>query len=340
MKLLSIPKDFSSVLSDSHFCFGEVSADVPVEVEFWGDTPQGEEMLGCKRYLGSTTIAASPTTYLRRGFAPKPRFFNHSAFFYPEERNLALFVRWDGGSQSGGTQSSSKVLFVASQRDLEVGTVVNAGDTMRQIARGERDEVGFCVPEATQMTMEMKFPNGQTISLNQNSGTKAGLWILSVDVDWVLSRMPEGEEVDSFELVLKIAGSQVATIHYDIVERPASAVRLGWLDGSGTIAFHTFPVAMEERMQTERKQFEVVEGGAVVASIEGFWAQRLRSGALPKMDFERLSGLLTSPLVWRIYPNGSFEQVAIISAEAGAGGSKGAAEVSVVVRPQCKQRYW
>ena len=333
MKLLSIPQDFSSVLSAAHFCFDEVPAEVPTEVEFWLDTSEGERLLGCKRYLGSTTLAVSPESYLRRVIAPELRFFNSCAFFYPEGRNLSLFVRW-------GEQASGKVHYIASQRDLEVGTVADGASDIRQIARGERDEVAFCVPQSTQMTMEMKFPNGQTISLNQNSGTKAGLWILSVDIEWVLSRMPDAEGVDSFELVLKIAGSTKASIHYDIVERSSSAVRLGWLDASGAIAFHTFPISMEERMQTERKQFETTEGGVVVSSIEGFWAQRLRSGALAKGQFERLAGLLTSPFVWRIYPDGRYEQVAIISAEAGAGGAKGAAEVSVVIRPQSSLRYW
>ena len=333
MKLLSIPQDFSSVLSGEPFCFDEVPAEVPTEVEFWLDTSEGERLLGCKRYLGSTTLAVSPESYLRRAIAPELRFFNSCAFFYPEGRNLSLFVRWGG-------QASDKVHYIASQHDLEAGTVAVGASDIRQIARGERDEVAFCVPQSTQMTMEMKFPNGQTISLNQNSGAKAGLWILSVDIEWVLSRMPDAEGGDSFELVLKIAGSTKASIHYDIVERSAAAVRLGWLDASGAIAFHTFPISMEERMQTERKQFETTEGGVVVSSIEGFWAQRLRSGALAKGQFERLAGLLTSPFVWRIYPDGRYEQVAIISAEAGAGGTKGAAEVSVVIRPQSSLRYW
>lgn len=334
MKLISYPQDFCSVLTDNCFRFGELNPEQATEIKFWLATDSDPIHLGTKRYVGQAEVAAQPATYLRHHLAPEPHFAPSCAFVYPAERNLRAYVSWDND-----TARSVKVGYTTSQSDIAVPTVVDGHYSHRQIARGENDEVGFVVPADTMMTMAMKLSNGQVISLNKSSGSQAGLWILCVDIDWVMERLESPEEVDSFELELKIAGQVAATIHYDIIERPSTALRLGWLTPEGTIGYHTFQTPMEERTEAERVEVETTSQGAVVAGVKGYTTHRLRSGTLAPEQFALLRTLATSPMVWRIGAKGEQEQVALLSAKAVSGGAT-KAEVEVVVRSKHKQRYW
>lgn len=334
MKLISYPQKFCSVLTDNSFRFGDIDPEQATEIKFWLATDSTPLHLGTKRYVGQAEVAAQPATYLRGHLAPEPHYAPQCSFVYPTGRNLKVYVGWDND-----TARSPKVVYTAAQTDLVAPAVVDRHYSHRQIGPGENDEVGFVVAADTMMTMAMKLPNGQVVSLNKSSGSQAGFWVLCVDISWVLEQLENPEEVESFDLELKIAGQLAATIHYDIVERPSTAFRLGWLTPEGTIAYHTFQTSMEERTEAQRTQVESATSGAVVVGVEGYVTHRLRSGTLAPEQFELLRTLVTSPVVWRIGPEGEWEQVALLEARAVSGG-EAQAEVEVVVRDKCKQRYW
>lgn len=320
---------------DNYFQFDEVDPTQPTEIGFFLQREGGDTLLGKKRFVGRQTIQTSPASYLQRLLSPEPHHEHICKFIYPAGRNLKAYLRW--GSEFG--HISATVPYTAANHNLTAPAILGADFNRRSIARGECDEVLFLVDEQTQMGMNILLPNGQVVGLNQNSGSHSGLWVLCVDIEWVLSRIANPDSIKEFELQLKIDGDSVATIHYDIVTHPLSAIRLAWLTPDGSIGYHTFEGVAEESTEVECSEVESLVDGNIVVGMRGRQQLKIRSGLLPNDTFLHLCSLVTSPMVWRIEADGGFSRVAIITAKA-TKGRKQINDLEVVIAPQSKHLYW
>lgn len=333
MKLSSLPLDFAPAYGESSFCFEELSADQPTEVAFWLGGEESQ-LLGIKRYVGAETIAASPANLLRRAFNPQPLMVNGCAFVYPEERNKQLVVKWGDNFE----HSSTPITYVASKYHLAPETLAHTGSLERVIANNEYDEVAFVAPAQTQMSMKLSFSVGSTLSLNLNSGSKAGLWVLCLNFGWIFGRLPDHNKLETMTLEIKLAGECIGVVNYRVAQKNNGALRLAWLTPYGTINYHTFPVVMERRTAAEREAIDFQVQPRLVG-VNGAQEIRLRSGTLPAQQMQQLAELVSSPAVWIVDDSRGCEQVEVVSAEMVEAGP-GASDLTMVVRPLATKIVW
>lgn len=325
MKLQSYPQNFSSIFAPNIYTFEEVEPTISSEIKFFVG---GGRPLSARRFAGSTTIATSPESLLRRTINPLPLApGDQCELVCPEGRSVAIYATYDG-------KTTPLLHFTASHKQLSEGEVMGGSTQQRQIARGEADEVALVAGEGSRVKVVAHLSDGSQATLLSESLLITGVWVARIVADDVLSRAIEPEEVEWFRLVVSVDGEDVATLHYTLAQRPRSAVRLAWLNADGYIDYHTFSSATDLRTLSSRSECKL-PSGTTSLMVEGWQELCVESGYLPRVQLERLGGVAYSPRVWLVEADGSLTPHRVVANEV-----VDSAVVRLKVAPSLPTIYW
>lgn len=321
MNLTYSPADYASAYDPENlFCFDGVDPAVPTEIVFYDSKG---EVLGARRYAQRETIETSPESFLQRMLDPHPYDLRGCQIVRATDRSVALSVGYNDGANR-----SPVIHFTASQGRLPNPTALGGISQERIISAGECDEVLFKLPKGARLAAECRFEGEEsgTVMCELSIGV-ADIYAVIVDADEILALNPAAE---SFDFVVAVSGSVVGRIHYEVAPAVAGSVRLAWLNTEGFISYHTFRGAPSERLITSRSECQTQDGTQTLA-VESWHESTLRSGYLSAEGVERLSGIATSPRVWRVTAEGAEPQRLLSHAITTLG--SGARQVELTIRP-------
>lgn len=329
MKLVSYPADYSSAYDDNYFRFEEVDVATPTEIRFYSD---GGELLGARRYAARESILSSPRTFVERLLAPEPILSNKLECCTPNGRQAAIAVGYNGD-----TERSPLIHFTTSHSQVSLRAVMGAEEQRRAISLGECDEVAFRAAEGDRLVVSVRINDRVAIHTPYNAIVPAeGVNILVVNPQYIITQIQPREEVETLHLSLSLGGEKLATIHYTILPAVKGSTRLAWLNRDGYISYYTFRSTPREELKTSRSECETPTGTLTLGG-EGWRERILRSGYLPVDEAEALVGVVTSPRVWMITPEGVEPQTVISHSVVTLG--EGAHTLELTIRPSRKMRF-
>ncbi len=293
MITFSLPDDYSSAYTGATFLIESSSTTQPRIVEVIDS--QLNETLGFRRvqYLNNNKINIA--RYLARALDPQPILSR--GWQVPEGRTVEAQLLAEG-------VATDSRIFTASLTNLTEDRVLSSLNH-RTVTSGDVDEIALFAG-AGQLTLSVAFgadrPNRQIVAMRNHSG---GLISYVFEVEAVLGLANRPDEVRQFWLYVMLAGKTIARLRYSLIPATAQSVRLGWLNPYGAIDYHTFR-SLGRLLRTEKER--VVTGHTMqkVSTTRSsyVWEDVLSSGYLPAATAVALSGVLSSPRVWRIDEGG------------------------------------
>lgn len=330
MKLVSYPKNYSSLFDDNYFRFEEVDASTSTEILFYRENG---EPLGARRYVGREVIETSPKSLLRRVLAPQPKAAEVCEFVAVDDRDVALKLVYNEG-----TMRTPTARFTASHTTLDRLALFGPEKQRRIISRGEFDEVAIIAPAGVTLEAYCSLAGESKRALARElTGEREGVWLLTIDTNHLLSVAGAGGDECEVEVVVNVAGNLLALIVYTIEPRRRGDVRLAWMDAYGAISYHTFHCTSPEQILSSRTECQT-SGGTQLLALEGWNSISLGSGLLSEAEWERVAGVATAPRVW-VVEEGGFTPVVLSSSKAHRGGGQGCS-VELAVCHAKKRTYW
>ncbi len=329
MQLISYPADYSSAHDDNYFHFVGADVDTPTEICFYDN---GGRLLGARRYVARESILTSPRAFVERLLSPSPLLSDTLACKVPVGREAALLVGYNGD-----TERSPLLHFTASHSALPLNSVMGEVEQRRTISRGECDEVAFRASKGDRLVVTGNI-NGKLGGhiLHNETVPANGINLLVVNIDSVIAKIQPREEVATINLTITLAGERLVTIDYTLLPTVEGSTRLAWLNRDGYISYHTFHTTDKESVVTSRSECET-PAGTLTLGGEGWRERRLHSGYLPAVEAEVLAGVVTSPRVWMITPEGAEPQTIISHSVTTLG--EGAHSLTLTIRPSRKMRF-
>lgn len=329
MELISYPADYSSAHKENYFLFEGVDVATPTEICFYDGAG---ELLGARRYVARESILSSPRTFVERLLSPEPILSERLECCTPKGREAALAVGYNND-----TDRSPVIHFTASHSDVPLRAMMGQGAHRRTISLGECDEVAFRAAEGDNLVVTATLNNKVGIHIIHNSTLpQGGINVLIVNPAHIIAKLQPREEVEAIHLTLSVGGQKLGTLHYTIIPAVKGSTRLAWLNRDGYISYHTFRKTEQEELKTSRSECETPSGTLTLGG-ESWRERRLYSGYLSAEQEEQLLGIVTSPRVWMITPEGAVPQ-AILSHSVATQG-KGAHTLELTIRPSRKERF-
>lgn len=324
MVLTSTPADYSSAYDpNNEFRFDGVDPSVPTEIVFYDGSGA---VVGARRYAHRESITTSPQNFLQRMLNPKPYNTSGCKIVLANDRQAILSVGYNDGANR-----TSNIHFTAAQGRVPNPTAFGGYEQWRTISAGECDEIAFRLPNGCTLSVECRLNGEQKgVVLCSSAITTSGIYVVTIDADQILALSPD---VEQFDFVVLMSGGVVGVIHFEVAPAPTEGVRLAWLNDEGYISYHTFRGAPTEQLHTLRSECETPNGTQTLG-VESWRESSLRSGYLSTEGVERLSGIATSPRVWRVTKEHSEPQI-LLSHTISTLGS-GARQVELTIRPAGK----
>ena len=289
MITFSLPDNYSSAYTGAIYTIDDTTTTQPQIVEVL-DSQRGET-LGFRRvqYLNNNKINIA--RYLARALNPKPIL--GSGWSVPEGRTVEAQLLADDSS-------TEKRIFMASLSNLTEDRLLSSL-THRTVSPSDLDEISLFA-SAGQLTITVAFgadsPTQQIVALRKHSG---GLISYVLDVENILRFAGNPDEVRQFWIYISLDGKTIGQLRYSIVPATSQSVRLGWLNSYGAIDYHTFR-SLGRLLRSEKERVMTGQSVLRVSTIRSsyVWEEVLSSGYLPAATAVALSGLLSSPRVWRV----------------------------------------
>lgn len=289
MITFSLPDNYSSAYTGAIYTIDDTTTTQPQIVEVL-DSQRGET-LGFRRvqYLNNNKINIA--RYLARALNPQPIL--SSGWSVPEGRTVEAQLLSDDAT-------TEKRIFTASLSDLSEDRLLSSL-SHRTVSPGDLDEISLFA-SAGQLTISVAFgadsSTQQIVALRKHSG---GLISYVLDVENILRFAGNPDEVRQFWIYITLANKTIARLRYSLIPATSQSVRLGWLNPYGAIDYHTFR-SLGRLLRNEKER--VMTGHSVqrVSTIRSsyVWEEVLSSGYLPATSAVALSGLFSSPRVWRV----------------------------------------
>ncbi len=327
MKLTSYPPNHSSVFADNTLRFEEVNPDEPFEVSVQDDVAG---LLGTKRFVGSSEVECSLRNYIHRRLNPQPILLDRCAFNEAVGRNVRLTALW------GENQKSSKMTFTLSHDSHTAPAIIGSRSQSRRIGAGEVDEIAFVAGRECNICAKVALSTGENYNVYTKILSNDGLWVWVVCANEIIARSARPEELEGFSFEIVVGEVSVGKVSYTLTPAMPGAVRLAWLDTSGRICYHNFPLAISKEVESDSSVVELAEGTTVL-SKSGWKVLRLDSGVVSKEVVAHLEGIATSPRVWVVEGGVATPMVLLSSQTILSGTGRG---VSLVLRPAKKTTYW
>lgn len=289
MITFSLPDDYSSAYTGAIYTIDDTTTTQPQIVEVL-DSQRGET-LGFRRvqYLNNNKINIA--RYLARALNPQPIL--GSGWSVPEGRTVEAQLLADDSS-------TEKRIFTASLSNLTEDMLLSSL-THRTLTHRDLDEISLFA-SAGQLTITVAFgansPTQQIVAMRNHKG---GLISYVLEVENILGYANKPEEVRQFWIYISLAGKTIGQLRYSIVPATSQSVRLGWLNPYGAIDYHTFR-SLGRLLRSEKDRVMTGHSALRVSTIRSsyVWEEVLSSGYLPAAMAVALSGLLSSPRVWRV----------------------------------------
>ena len=289
MITFSLPDNFSSAYTGAIYTIDDTTTTQPQIVEVL-DSQRGET-LGFRRvqYLNNNKINIA--RYLARALNPQPIL--GSGWSVPEGRTVEAQLLADDSS-------TEKRIFTASLSDLSEDRLLSSL-THRTVTHRDLDEISLFA-HTGQLTISVALgvdsPTQQIVAMRNHKG---GLISYVLDVENILGYTNKPEEVRQFWIYISLAGKTIARLRYSLIPATSQSVRLGWLNPYGAIDYHTFR-SLGRLLRSEKERVMTGNSVQMVSTIRSsyVWEEVLSSGYLPAATAVALSGLLSSPRVWRV----------------------------------------
>ena len=289
MITFSLPDNYSSAYTGAIYTIDDTATTQPQIVEVL-DSQRGET-LGFRRvqYLNNNKI--NLVRYLARALNPQPIL--SAGWSVPEGRTVEAQLLADD-------TSTERRIFTASLSNLTEDMLLSSL-THRTVSPSDLDEISLFA-SAGQLTISVAFgadsPTQQIVALRKHSG---GLISYVLDVENILQLAGNPDEVRQFWIYISLAGKTIGQLRYSVVPASPQSVRLGWLNPYGAIDYHTFR-SLGRLLCNEKERVMTGQSVQRVTTVRSsyVWEEVLSSGYLPATTATALSGLLSSPRVWRV----------------------------------------
>lgn len=329
-----VPDNFASAFGDLVYGIsGMVSGSVENAEVLAGSS---DVPVGVKRVVGGEGVAVNISGYVRRMLAPSPVLSGNMGISTDNGLSVVAAV------SCGGAVSPVRT-FTGAGRGLSEYEAMTVLPAVRTIGWDEWDTVS--VPVSTGSISYRWETIGGTGYSYTSEAVVVSRSVATLSVDMAEVRRVLGNEgvdpegVTGLKVSVLAGQEAVVSLEYEICRRPSGAVRLCWFNTMGGFDFHTFGASETDTLDAGKEVF-LNYNGYRTASVQNERQSELVSGYMPRLWIEGLSGIVASPLVWRVDEDG-YIPVDVLSGEA-AIRREGLNYVSVKIRdavPPLRQNF-
>lgn len=329
-----VPDNFASAFGELVYGISGLEQSRVVDAEVL--TGASNVPVGVKRVVGGGGVAVNISGYVRRGLAPSPVMPEGIGITTGNGLSVAAAVSCAGAV-------SPVRIFTGAVRGLSEYEAMTVLPPERRIGWDEWDTVSVPVL-AGSLSYRWETVGGAGCSYASEAvAVSRSVATLAVDMAAVRRMLDEAgadaESVTGLKVSLLAGQEAVVSLEYEICRPPAGAVRLCWFNAMGGFDFHTFGASETEILDAGKEVF-LSHDGYRTACVQSERRSELVSGYMPRLWIEGLSGIATSPLVWRVDEEG-YIPVDVLSGET-AIRREGLNYVSVKIRdaaPPLRQNF-
>lgn len=198
----------------------------------------------------------------------------------------------------GDTQSPAVPLVMSAPAFAPIAerTLLSELPLHRTIAPGEFDILTTISPDGMiEAEFTLSGTEGQSSSFSINSTEAERMLGIGVDYDSLKQRA--GYDLAGIEVSLLAGGQSVAVVEYEVVTRGRETCRLVWANRYGAAELFTFEPVVSIRSVADRPVDREASSDVVASETRTL---TLDSGICPRQLIEALSGILSSPFVYRL----------------------------------------
>lgn len=291
MQFTQIPPDYAPLGRPIVYAFSDTAPrtfDVSV-IDYGID-----DAVGSKRLAGTAAGTLDIAPYLRHRLTFRPST-GPTGFAEAPDRTVLAALEIDGVRSPGR-------MFLPCKTAVQAPAHLTSVPWNRLIPRGECDEATLLTDTPCTATVEA-FRDGKTRTTTYTAG-RTGLLLFRLNT----ADFPDAD-------VLTVWFDRFTRIVYELTPPLNEGCRLAWRSSAGSVEQYTFPVVKEERVETEKERI-TTESGTFAREIRTSHLLTLLSAYEPTRMLQALTGILSSPQVWRV-ENGLYLPVEVLTDAAG-----------------------
>lgn len=284
MKFTSIPKAYSSYLEPLVYEFDTQSEAADVEARIINVATN--EVIGRKMLYGVSVGQIDIAPYLRRvAKVELPEKIEYSQML---ETGVQIKVK----VEVAGVSSSSRNFIAAKLPSSTYFALLTNQISRRTMARDEFDIVAFySSPDAVvEILVEVWGKSYGYLTLEHATGGQSAVAVTPLDFD-------DGPE--QMKLSIKVDGSVMAEVEYELKENLRGARRLAWLNATRSPELYTFPMRKSILIEAARRHIESM-WGREAAEIEHEGELKLLSAYEPQAQLGAIAEIHNSEKVWLV----------------------------------------
>ena len=294
MNFIKQPDQFASIYGDLSYSFtGASTSELLLNIL---DVSNGKT-LGSKRYFNTTSGTTNIAPMIRKNIRFTPQT-GRIGFYEAKDRCISV--------QLSGENTFSEVrTFLATKDQATTSSLLTSMPRQRIIAYGEYDEITCLIPSNYSIVLQSDTLSNP-ITYNYDKGEPLTLFRLETGYF--------APSVKKISLEIVVEGETIDRIDYTVVSESERGCRLAWRSTAGSIEHYTFPVVKSIIQKTDKEQIYSSTSGYTDIGIETVQTTTLVSAYEPNSTIIALSGLFTSPQVWRVQDT-QYEEVDLLPTE-------------------------
>ena len=289
MNITSSPTPYASAVEPLLYTLEGLDPDVVTTVEII-KTDNGAT-LGTLRLKGLAKRSIDIAPYLRRHFVLDP--VTNSATYPVGHPDSIINCHIRIGDIE--SQNLPATLAAPHNSPLAHDELLSDKPLNRTLAAGESDDLRVISEDGTiTASILLHDTNGGVTPYTISSEEREQMVGVVIDFDSLQARI--SAPLKRIDVTLSTSAKQVATIHYDIVERGVASHRVAWFNSLGACDLHTFEGCGGRKVSIERSR---IAGSADPLTLRRTTIT-LDSGIMPRGALDALLSLLASPAVWLV----------------------------------------
>lgn len=301
-----VPSYYSSVFGPLVYKMANIKQGEKSHVEIY--TVSQQDPIGVKRIAPGSSGEVNISAYMRRCISPSPFPVDSVGLFQDAGRYVMT------GITCQGVMSPIRT-YVGAVRKMDEFEMLSVLPAARTIAWDESDEISFVVPNSSLTYSVGLYGTKNYVFESPEYIASRGVVTMAIGMPGIESLVRSaGMKRDDFtKMTVRVmnVGNEIGRADYYIRSRGSDCMRLGWFNTLGGVDYHTFGSVLSDSVSVSKDIF-LGYGGYSAASIGCEFLRELSSGYLPYIWVEGLSGLLTSPRVWRM-DESDYVQVDVLS---------------------------
>ena len=284
MKFTSLPEAYSSFREPLLYAFTTESS-TPRDVEIKIIDCADNQVIGRKRLYGVTEGEVDIAPYLRSTMQPSLPTAIETCGEVDTSTIIRVIVEADG-------VASAPKRFIAAKIDFDaMYMLLTSQQQHRTMAHDEFDIIPYFSWPDIVVKFDVEFIGNGTelITISPPAGGQRAIA--------VTARGREG--VDAIRVTMKVEGSPVEVIEYELKPNLRSARRVAWLNTQLSPEIYTFPLRKGVLIESTRRHMESV-WGSEAAKVESHNELKLLSAYEPEKQIKAIAEILSSPRLWLI----------------------------------------